>query len=463
MKTNKYIAAFLAAMMSVCVLVGCGGKTAANTAEIAPDQTEMVATAESSAGTEALAEETSAPEETAPGFTPEAGSVFIGLPAYEDGAFVGWRDQGNASELTAYQAQDSNGYEDYVDKLVGEGFSICAENEIHGNLFSTYSNGETDVTLMYVPAIGQSLIAAEPAGALPSAEEDNIYEKVCEPLVCMVGVDYDGERSNGMCYLYRLSDGSFIVVDGGFNAQECADTLFSVMQELSPDPDNIVIAAWFITHAHMDHMGCFCMFSETHASDVILERLIANFPSEKAFEASETSMNKLVKFENAGEAFPGVQIIKTHPGQVFYLRDAVIEMLYTWDLYPMNRAFTFFNNSSLVFTVELGGQKLMQMGDCGPVASPIIAQMYGEDLDSDIIQVAHHGLIGSTEELNELINPEVVLWPATQRKYKELRSNKNNEPFENIEDIYVADHQAWVLHLPYSADTVESWDVYEIE
>ena len=44
--------------------------------------------------------------------------------------------------------------------------------------------------------------------------------------------------------------------------------------------------------------------------------------------------------------------------------------------------------------------------------------MYGENLKSDMVQVAHHGGNGATEQTYTLIRPTVAFWPCDRANYQ---------------------------------------------
>ena len=93
-------------------------------------------------------------------------------------------------------------------------------------------------------------------------------------------------------------------------------------------------------------------------------------------------------------------------------------------------SFEDYNNSSIICSVELGGQKMMQLADCGPLQSPILTSLYGTELKSDIVQNGHHGYRGATSELYRAINPDYMFWPGGSRA------------FENYKDM---DYNTWVV------------------
>ena len=89
-----------------------------------------------------------------------------------------------------------------------------------------------------------------------------------------------------------------------------------------------------------------------------------------------------------------MKIVTCHTGQEFYLADAKIEFLHTIeDYYPdsievlnSNRL----NASSAIFTIEVGGQKTMYLGDCATDESIALVDMWDDYLRYDIMQLARY-------------------------------------------------------------------------
>lgn len=405
-------------------------------------------------------EPTEAPTD-APGPEIAADSPLATLPEYTYDSYKALWDVENGAEILLYNAENSDGYNSYLSELEGAGFTKYAENEIVGNLYSTWTNDELHVTMMYIPSQKSVRILAEPSTlGLPTREEDNIYTDAgVENVVVQVGTNYDGKQGNGMCYIYRLCDGSFIIVDSGFNSTQCADAIYETLVKLAPDPENIVIAAWFITHQHGDHVGGVYQFATKYADKVKLEQMIYNYPTERVFKLCDSSVNHITKLPEHTAMFEGAELVEAHPGQEFYIRDAYIEMLYTWDMFTSS-AVIFMNNTSLVFSVELNDTKIMMLGDCGPLASPVVTNAYGDYIKSDYIQVAHHGYIGATIELNTLIDADVVMWPAAQSTYLAHIADDCHEMFKSAEYLYVAETSATQLPIPFDPEKVEKWDLY---
>ena len=395
-----------------------------------------------------------------PAYTVAEDSPLAPLPMYEYDPFEDWWDLDNSAEMLLFTAEDGNGYDQYQEALKTAGFTLYAGNEIVGNRYDTWTGEGVNVTTMYCPALQSVRILAEDAGELPTREEDNLYTDAgVQNAIVEVSTDHDGAAKIGMCYLCRLCDGSFLIVDGGHNKEGCAKAIHDTLVKLAPDPDNIIIAAWFLTHGHSDHVGAFYAFTEAYGADVTLERVVYNYPTESSFVKSDTSVSHISKTAEHIQLC-GALPVEAHPGQKFHIRDAEVEMLYTGDLFSM-RDFYFMNNSSLAFTITLGGTRFMVLGDTGPLGSPILEKLYGEYLKSDFMQVAHHGLVGASKNLNSLIDADVVLWPSSDIGCRVNKGNGANEPLEEAEHLYAAGDRVTVIPLPFDPDKVEMWPAYE--
>ena len=334
-------------------------------------------------------------------------------------------DTGDDCYMRSFGAVDYSDFEDYCDDIAENGFELYAEKTLENNVYRTYVNKRYVVTTIYTGynRYGKVLVEPRVGTDLPTKAEDNVYTPIAgmDTTITQVGLyredDYDNTY-NGMCYIVRLNDGSFIVVDGGVDTplEKYEDRIYNVLKKQAPDPDNIVIAAWIITHAHDDHVDVFEGFFKSYADKVTVEKFICNLPAdEQAANVWESKWNRsAIVREQLKEYFPNVPVIKAHPGQKFYIRNAEINILFTLDVYEEN--LRDFNISSLVFTLEAEETKMIFLGDhdlnTGDKKSTL-GNLYGENtLKSDVMQVAHHGLDDyNSNELAEIIKPMYAFWP----------------------------------------------------
>ncbi len=388
------------------------------------------------------------------------------IPQYADATLQSVYHAGDNNQVVILGDTDPDEYAAYLRALEADGYTLYTENKITDNLFATYINEEQVVNAGYYAYNNEARIIVEPRETLPPLESENRYQKVIEPSFAMLGLEFDNGGSlttNGQCFIYQLSDGSYILVDGGLSRARDAQAIYDYLRKHAPDPNNITIAAWFITHAHGDHHGAYATFSKTYAEKVKVELIVGNFPAEEARLAGGlgTDGNGGPTVMTYTKRFDGAEFIKAHVGHKFFLRDAEIEILYTLESYAPG-VLDYFNTSSLVFTVDLGGQRFLVTGDASNAALKITTQMYGDHLKSDFVQVAHHGgSTGSTgtESVSKtytLAASPVVLWPTGLGYYPNRLSSPANKTILELastKEIFVAGSREVRFTLPYAVGT----------
>ena len=381
------------------------------------------------------------------------------LPLFENGTFSTVYDAGGETQLVIFEDTTPEAYAAYRQKLLASGFTLYAENDITDDSFSTYINDEYVINAGYYAYEQAVRVTIEPKTALPPRASDNVYEKKIQPSVAQLGVAYPGSSGeivhNGQAHMFQLADGSYIIIDGGCDREIDAKQLYEYMYTHAPDPNQITIAAWIFTHAHGDHAGAYEVFTKSYASKVKLELIVGNFPSREKVGTATTRGDRIPP---TTASYPGSKFIQAHVGQEYYLRDAKIEMLYTLESYAP-RDLSIYNTTSLIFTVELGGQIFLMLGDATQDACMIAYQMYGDYLKSDFIQPAHHGFgngssvyTGVTSVYTSAAAP-VVLWPCSDYGYSKMNTRAFSQHLIDLpttKEIFVAGARVVRLMLPYT-------------
>ena len=383
-----------------------------------------------------------------------------------------------AAEHTAYLAQvESSGYTEY------------ARNNIDGNLFHTYHRQDgKQLTVMYTPQDKTLCLVADPmTDSVPAGKpEENVYDKTntYDTVLTQVGLCYDlpegvewntpwdgsfADYTGGLLHILRLEDGSFLIIDSGHERDSNGDLIYNILREQAPDPDHIVIAAWILTHSHSDHVGGLINFAPRYKDKVTVERFIYNYPQHGKGNGSSSGAESAAR-----RSFPNAKWTKAHAGEKYYIRNAVVEMLYSFELlapYDMS----WFNESSLVFSVEAEEIKTMYLADIGPLGNDLICDMYGIEkegdpcvLKSDLLQVAHHGWEGGSYRLNQLVDPDYVLFNGTtgpqDRNGNDYFWKKEGGSYvkqEWITEIYRAKWGVQLFTLKDGSLTVQSYDTHE--
>ena len=391
----------------------------------------------------------------------------VDVPEYEGGKLEG-NVTCNNDQLEYYYTETSEAeYRAYRQKLEKAGYKLYTENEIVGNLFATYTNDKNMVHVYYVKYNNTVRLitgAAKGNAILPTnVDKAPAYEKITESKVTQMILQYAEKDNFGMCYVITLEDGSFIVFDSGGHSAKTTDyvRLFNLLNKLNERKDgNIVVAAWIMTHAHWDHHESFYQLCKTYGKKLTIEQFITNVPDTIVNHNSYNPDNFMDNdFPKASAAVKGgITWVKPHTGMKFWVRNALIEVLYTQeDLYP--KLLHTFNDSTMVTRMTIGDQVITWLGDVQTEGSNIISKMYGSYIKSDIVQVAHHGYNGATRELYTLLKPSVLLWPTSLSNYVKQTDGTSSAAYRVVDkfiatdlgvtDIFVADEHNICLTLPY--------------
>lgn len=205
-------------------------------------------------------------------------------------------------------------------------------------------------------------------------------------------------------FIIKTDDEKLIVIDGGYRSD--AEKLLAKLREISGS-EKPHIDAWFLSHAHCDHIEAFMEAIAKHADSFTCDALYYSFPSAQ-FIARNAPHDKytIAEFYDLLPKFAHYAKIVT-AGDTYTVGNAKFDILYTSEPdFTMNTV----NNSSTVFRMTLGGKTCMFLGDLGVEAGNKLLDKYGKELKSDFCQLAHHGQNGVDRPVYEAIAPEVCLW-----------------------------------------------------
>lgn len=381
--------------------------------------------------------------------------------------------------------------------LTEKGYALLAETDFSGetedtkNLFATYESETHVIRVSFHSFNGRLCVVSEPRNATtepfaPTAVAVGAAGEAYPMTVATLGIADILKEEAGMCYMLRVSDGSFVIVDamapwGADNAT--GRRMLGILRKLSPDPDHVVISAWFITHAHGDHHGGFLQFAEIAANDPTVElRAVGyNFAADEVLYPADANAQK--SFLAAVEKFgPTVKHIKPHTGDVMHFADLKLEVLYSQvDHMAIESFFHNYNTTSLVLRAIMpDGQKMLIGADhhvSGFIPKPdgsvscmgcegAIYNWYGTYSKSDIVTTFHHGYGGGGDHVvYERLDPKVILWDINWYRIElnRLNQNRTNGWFWNNESIktLVSDDNVQVLTLADGNIEIADYDTYE--
>ena len=348
--------------------------------------------------------------------------------------------------MVSENAQESL-YADYLSRLEKAGFSRFAERTVAGNRFATYQNAEAVVQVSFVPFKKALHVTVDAAGSTALPPAPTSFERVCATQMSLLGCSATAKSDNGQSLFFRLADGRFLVWDGGGNdpAQDAAN-LYEKMRASADAAgvEKVVVAGWFLTHCHSDHALTYQQFCRNYTDRVEIDALIfCPNTSEYGPAVSDGLAHEINTLSLTKSRLPEAEVIIARAGQQFTFSDVTVNVLYTLDV-MMPYSFTDYNNSSVVCMVTAGEKKVLITGDCATDGMNYLANVYGEALRCDYLQVPHHGAIpGGTIKAYQIIQPANLLWTAGPLTYNSVTSDAYNGSNINrylLETMGLKDH-----------------------
>ena len=198
---------------------------------------------------------------------------------------------------------------------------------------------------------------------------------------------------------------TLLVFDGGFPCE--ANYLHDYLLELGG-----TVNGWFLTHIHDDHIGAMLNVLN-HYTDIHVEKVFCNFPSDEFIETYEPRQTTMTSIE-LSRLFHhtlsrlNIPLIRVNEQDTISFNKIAIRVLLTPDESITCGAI---NNSSCVFSVTVEGKRILFLGDLGPEGGARLLQRVEPDLlKSDYVQMSHHGQGGVNRDVYEIIRPDYCFW-----------------------------------------------------
>lgn len=364
-------------------------------------------------------------------------------------------DIGHGNTLFVYTNTDEAAYADYCALLVKGGYEKKYDNTITDNRFAAFSGEDRTLYAYYIPSQQSVRIVDDPTSdGLAVFTEERKGDKVTDNHVAQLIMNYSWQDF-GMCYIFTLEDGRFVIIDGGYDAGKdfsgyVHDLIYNYLNEHNLRSDGIHIAAWILTHDHPDHYNAIHGFAEKYGSEVAVERFLMNLRKDSDYERNVWEADR--------SAFGADMLVQyLHTGEKFSFCGIEFEVLYTQeDLYPVDPEGDI-NETSIVLRSTAEGQSFLWCSDIEERACGVICPMYGSYLQSEVCQIAHHGYLehAATTEFYDLADPSVILWPHSIGCMQAWSSSAVNQHLlneQNVKEVLIADRTIKVLPLPYQGE-----------
>ena len=379
-------------------------------------------------------------------------SILMSLPEFAGATKVasqGGEDMQYKSGTTLAQVQA------YCRELEAAGLRLYQSNQFGNSYYYIYERGSLTVTCAFDGNAKETRITFDRTGARAQNEEDNAgWTEVTTPLLTQLQLNNLSGSNSGMGYVLRLSDGRFVVIDGGHNDYDDYVRLYDVMKSQCVGTEEPVVAAWFITHPHGDHYGVLLQFAPAYGHKVKIEQVIYNFGSSQTLASYTPDLALAKSIDATADA-----VVCARSGQSFYLADAIIDVFFTPDdCYPVlkSKGVSSGNENCINLRIRIAGQTIMILGDTEVNESNLITARYDASfLKADIVQQAHHGYWAGSDALYAAIDADTVLWPCPPQWYYDLHTGdhgatSNRYNTNNATQVILAGNGTHVLALPYT-------------
>lgn len=384
----------------------------------------------------------------------------LNIPAFDEkNVFVNRENKKNRVCLIA-DAEESL-FDAYEKLFLANGFEKKESYTRDTHRFAAYTDGKTAYFMNDFRTVRELSIAEEEDSACFD------YEDTCASYTVSPQITQVHLEDYGMSYAIRLSDGRFIVIDGGNNFEPHVENLYQTLKEGTPD-GKPTVAAWIMSHPHKDHFHCIVGLVDRYGDEVQIEKVMFLFPEhddlaryphfahqDRRMKEDTSSVTYIPRMYHAIEK-AGAKIYTPHTGQCYRIGDAYCEFLASMDdtVHLTNNI----NALSYVIRMTLGSQVILWTTDAS-FEHARLSERYGAYLKADIMQIPHHGFgCGSAEaEIAGylLVRPRVCFLPVSdENAYTLFSTHKKGTRhiFENMDvDEIIAGGSEHTITLPYEA------------
>lgn len=215
----------------------------------------------------------------------------------------------------------------------------------------------------------------------------------------------DNGTSQMMGYIITTKNNNTIVIDGGTQ-----DDTENFVEQIKNKTGKVNY--WFITHPHKDHAST--LIDIVKNTDIEIDHIYVTLNDIEWYKKNDQN-----RFGEINDFFDILKNdkISQKVEEVELNQNIMIDNIRCQILGIKNPEIVTnaTNNSSMVIKMQVNNKNIIFLGDSGKESSEKLLKIQSnEKLRADIVQVAHHGQNGGTEELYKIINPTICLWPTPE-------------------------------------------------
>lgn len=220
---------------------------------------------------------------------------------------------------------------------------------------------------------------------------------------------YFVDVGQGDSTVIKTPKGKNVIIDGG---EENTVLLPYLLDRRINKIDYLIVS-----HFDSDHAGgCAQILENLTVSNLVISKQIekTDLYNQIMLVAMKKKINIIVVKAGDKLNIDGMQLIFLHPQE---------------ELIPENGM----NNNSIVFKLQYNEFSMLFTGDIEEVAEKELIKIYGNNLKSNILKVAHHGSkTSSIEEFLKQVNPQIaVIGVGRENKF----GHPSSSTIENLKNI----------------------------
>ena len=369
---------------------------------------------------------------------------------------------GNGGYTYIYDGVNKPIYDSCCEKILASGYAQYTKNQISGKAYnnadltvnnygSTFISTKAQIDIDFHASKGRMYINITPRSAsVLRQREAQSYVRAGDKFPTIFvqygleDIDTGTQKESSMGYIMRLDDGTFLIIDSGEYYDGVEVRIYDLLKSLAPDPNNIVICAWILTHGHYDHVGGFMKFADKYYNDptIKVKQVVSNFPDDSnCLNNPERSAHSYVR---SATAKLKAETLKPHTGNVLYYADIKINILYTQENYLACNAdgiMKEYNAASLVMQIETAAKTKIFIAADHPVngsydganwCEGALYVWYGTALQSYVTTTFHHGFGGGADNIiYTVIDARITLWDCDYSRAQEVTGYECNQFFLN--------------------------------
>lgn len=229
-----------------------------------------------------------------------------------------------------------------------------------------------------------------------------------------------------MGYMLKTDQNKIIMIDGGTIGD--SEHVKSILKQ-----NGGIVESWYLTHAHDDHFGVLLDILTDENSGIEIHNICLNLNPEEWYKQNDPERYYNYKIANLFDALERV------PEKIHVVQNREEKTIDNLNFKILKVASPEIlenagNNQSVAIKVSNRKKSILFLGDLSEQAEDEFIQQNSDEIDCDVVQMAHHGQAGVTFKTYELIRPEICLWPTPDWLYdNNIGEGYNTANYQTIE------------------------------